>query len=313
MRKTDKMTKISDRDRDLMVLLARTRCLTVEQLAVGLGGNREALAKRVRALEKAGYLASYAMGKGRRRGRPEKLVSLGEAGVVALRLGELIPETADEAHLMFPRRMLVPHMVLQNWVIVQWAMLARKVPFLTTYWITFDSPAAAVGRDGSPILPDRARVDSKRHALLKPDAVLGVHHQELQRSLLFFLEVDRGTEDLANPDLADGDVRRKVLWYQAHFRDGGYKKYEEVWGLRFNGFRAIFVAATWTRLIRLCELVCEMPPSGFIWLTDQARVLDAGLWGPVWARGGKTGSGNEWLLGSQGPGIQSLLRPDPGP
>jgi hypothetical protein len=149
--------------------------------------------------------------------------------------------------------------------------------------------------------------------LFTPDAAFSVHHKERDKSLLFFAEIDMATEDLANPDRSSGDLRHKILCYQRHFRGGGYKRYQDTWGLDFNGFRTLLVTVTPIRFTQLCKLVTAMPPSGFVWLTDQASLLAEGLWGPIWTRGGNHDSGREWLFGNEGPRIQSLLRPNPGP
>jgi hypothetical protein len=49
----------------------------------------------------------------------------------------------------------------------------------------------------------------------------------------------------------------------------------------------------------LCRLVQEMPPSDFIWLTDQQRMFTHGLSAKIWARSGKQDSNRESILGNE--------------
>ena len=77
-----------------------------------------------------------------------------------------------------------------------------------------------------------------------------------------------------------------------------YKKYEQVWNCPLNGFRLLFLTISHSRLAALCGLVQEMPPSDFIWLTEQSRMFADGASAAIWARGGKLETPHESILGS---------------
>ena len=73
-----------------------------------------------------------------------------------------------------------------------------------------------------------------------PDGVFTITNAELKKSLLFFLEVDMGTETVASPKRDLKDIRQKIVNYQALFRTGQYKRYEKILKADVNGFRFCF-------------------------------------------------------------------------
>ena len=118
------------------------------------------------------------------------------------------------------------------------------------------------------------------------------------------IQVDNGTESLTSRRGDQRDVRQKILNYQAYFRSGRHKRYEDVFHARFHGFRLLFLTTTPVRLASLCRLVARMPPSAFIWLTDQPSMCERGLAASIWKRGGQQ-SPDHSILG------QALACPSP--
>jgi hypothetical protein len=161
------------------------------------------------------------------------------------------------------------------------------------------SPLTPRREDGQPIVCDSVPVGpgAKTPTDFTPDGVFSITDRAQQKTLLFFLEADMGTETAASPSGKGGDIRRKIATYQAYFRSGQYKRYEKTWHCDFHGFRLLVVTATEGRLTTLCRLVQEMPPSDFVWLTDQDRMLDRGLAAPIWARGGHLNVPPQSILG----------------
>ncbi|MCP4630061.1 MAG: hypothetical protein GY850_42110 [bacterium] len=96
------------------------------------------------------------------------------------------------------------------------------------------------------------------------------------------------TEPVASPDRSPKNIRQKILNYQAIFRNGFYKRYGKIFNTKFNGFRLLFLTNSPTRLASLSRLVQEMPPSDFIWLTNQEKMFSDGSSAEIWVRGGKT-------------------------
>ena len=91
------MFRLNRNDLALMVMIAQYRILNLDQLAVGSGGSKEAVGKRVKRLEKKGWLVPESRGFGRGRGRPEKLISVSPEGAQILREKDLLPrDICDE-------------------------------------------------------------------------------------------------------------------------------------------------------------------------------------------------------------------------
>lgn len=80
---------------------------------------------------------------------------------------------------------------------------------------------------------------------------------------------------------------RKDTNYGMCFDMQAYKKYESLWNCKLSGLRLLFAADRVVRLSTLSTLVREMPPSDFIWLTEQARMFKEGISAPIWVRGGR--------------------------
>jgi hypothetical protein len=140
-----------------------------------------------------------------------------------------------------------------------------------------------------------------------PDKVFSIKSKETRKALLFFLEVDMGTEPITTLDRNPKDLRQKILNYQTLFRTGQYKRYERVFDAKFIGFRSLFLANSNSRSAALCRLVEEMPPSDFIWLTDQEQMFSKGLSAEIWFRGGRRDNPPQSIVGSQLASEASLV------
>ena len=96
-----------------------------------------------------------------------------------------------------------------------------------------------------------------------------------------------------------GDIRQKIINYQIYFRTARYKRYQRLWNCELIGFRLLFLAPSPPRLTNLCRLARDMPPSDFVWLTDQTLMFEQGLSAKIWARGGKEEGAPQSLLGNE--------------
>lgn len=130
-----------------------------------------------------------------------------------------------------------------------------------------------------------------------PDGVLSITDGKQEKTLLFLLEVDMGTEPLTTATGTNGDVRQKILKCQAHFRQQRYNRYERTWDCELNGFRLLILTTTETRMTALCRLIREMPPTDFVWITDGDTMLQNGLAANIWTRGGHQDGPKESILG----------------
>lgn len=108
-----------------------------------------------------------------------------------------------------------------------------------------------------------------------------------------------GTEAIVSSNHESKDIRQKVINYQALFHTGRYKRYEEIFNDKINGFRLLFLTNSVARHVNLCRLVQEMCPSDFIWLTCQDHMFSKGLYNKIWARGGKHEDIPQSILGDK--------------
>ena len=196
---------------------------------------------------------------------------------------------------------LVDHNLLVNWFRIHLLQIERALPKLATEFLVENAGRQAASGEKPISLQERlpCSASEKDWTEFIPDGVFCIKSEEVKKSLLFYLEVDMGSETVASRDRNPNDVRQKILNYQALFRTGQYKRYEEVFGANLNGFRLLFLVNSPGRLATLCRLVQEMRPSDFIWLTDGEMMFSHGLSTDIWARGGQIDKPRESILGSR--------------
>lgn len=286
--------QLNKKDLEMLSFLAETRALTVTQLAVFQKRGNQVVRRRIRALSSEGLIQSDARELGKSRGRPEQVIHLTEAGIELLR--SKLPDLKDIPNdwLGPPSRRRLEHQILLNWFRLHLTDIPNVTPNLSVRIISLPFTLLETGptSKGSPDPFKR-----KRPKGFDPDMVFFVTHSQKQKTLLFFLEADRGTESAAGISRGPGDIRKKILSYQQYFRTEKYKSYENMAGCRLTGFRLLFLTISNPRLASLCNLVRNMPPSDFIWLTTVDQMFSDGVSAKIWYRGGKEGSGPESILG----------------
>ncbi|MFH1615224.1 MAG: replication-relaxation family protein [Planctomycetota bacterium] len=269
--------------------LAEYRILTVTQLAALLQKNRPALRKRLRDLKKERLVKVTNNGFGRNFGRPEELLGLSEEGVDTLREKNLIGKDVPYESVGPVSTRLNDHQLLMNWFRIHLNQVERVLPKLNFRFLAYNSPFVPREPDGRIITTDYSPIGRRtvRQIKFTPDAVIGSTYAVTQRSVLYFLEVDCGTETLSSPQRDMSDIRQKILNYQWYFQSLKYKRYEDIFDIPYlQGFHLLFLTRTTGRLAALCKLIQEMQPSNFIWATELDRIFPDGVSGKIWARGG---------------------------
>jgi hypothetical protein len=292
---------LNKNDRKLLVSIAQYKTLTVKQLSAISQRSLQVIRRRMRDLANEGFIATKVQGYGRSRGRPEDITFLTEKGTALLEEEGAPSEYAARGLTKTANPISINHLLLVNWFRIHLLQIERTIPHLSIQFLSPASPAPAEDNGESPPISESTPANNrlKKFDQFIPDGVFSITHRETEeKTLLFFLEVDMGTETIASMDRGPKDIRQKILNYQELFRSGGYKKYESVFKSKLNGFRLLFLANSEARLITLCRLVREMPPSDFIWLTDQGRMFSHGLAAKIWARGGRNDDPAQSILGS---------------
>jgi hypothetical protein len=285
--------KFNKNDRKLHASIAEHRVLTVSQLTAIHQKNKQVARRRLGMLEEAGLIQSTTRGFGHIRGRPEKLVSLAENGT------RLLGCEDHSLHAVSDR--CLDHQLLVNWFRIHLGHIGHVITQLSFRFLSPTSPFLRREHNDRPLIFERIRVENHPGNSIgfTPDGVFSITHKEQKKTLLFFLEVDMGTESVASPKRDPRDIRQKVINYQKYFQSSQYKRYEEIWECSLKGFRLLFLTNTNGRLATLCRLVQEMIPSDFIWLTDQERMFSNGLSAKIWVRGGRQDVRPQSILGAE--------------
>ncbi len=291
--------KLNKNDRELLVALAEYRLLTVSQIAALCGIGKAAARNRVGKLTNAGLTTQRTPGMAQGRGRPERWVSLADRGIGLLRSDGTLGQNVPRDQVAADRIRCAEHLLAINWFRIHLVHLERVVPRLKATFLSSTSPFLERSHNGQPLVSDTAPATDADGEPLRftPDGVFSLGDQETGKMLLFFLEVDQGTETLASGRRSAKDIRQKVINYQRYFRHAGYKRYQDLWGSTLNGFRLLFLAHTPARLAAICRLIREASPSDFVWLTDQDRMSAQGVAADIWARGGKLDAPQESIVG----------------
>jgi hypothetical protein len=290
-------------DQEILVSIAEHRVLTVRHLTTLLRRNANALRRRVKVLSANGLIEIASRPFGRSRGRPEILVSLREAGVDLLKTRSVIDSSLPSDKVTAQNIRCLEHELLVNDFRAQLAQLERMDPALSMVFFSATSPLLPRGSDDRPLVHERIDSDDGTcdSTEFVPDGVLAIAHAALGRTLLFFLEADRGTEPSNSTRRDRSSLRQKIINYQAYFTIQQYERYEKIMKCKLRGFRLLILTETSTRLAALCRLVRAVPPSDFVWLTDREKLLMEGLWAPIWAPGGKVSEPRQSILGSKMP------------
>lgn len=289
--------RLTKGDKEILSLIALYRILTVSQLAALTQRSRQVIRRRLRFFSDEGYIINRMRGYGRSSGRPEEIILLAEKSAEFLKDEGLFQGSIP---LISPKNIdaiAVDHDLLINWFYIHLIQVDNSIPDLAIKpW----SPGFLMNKQGSHVFFDpRIRIESEDDFIeFIPDGIFTIWHKELGKGLLFFLEVDMDTEPVASLDRNPKDVRQKILNYQAIFRNSHYKRFEKIFGLKFNGFRLLFLTNSSARSAALSRLVQEMPPSDFIWLTSQEKMFSDGLSAEIWVRGGKTNRPTQSIIGS---------------
>ena len=296
-------------DKEILSLIALYRILTVSQLAALSQRSRQVIRRRLRFFSGQDLIITRIRGFGRGSGRPEEIIFLAEKAASILKNEGFFSESIS---LILPQNIdsiAVDHDLLINWFYIHLIQMEKSVPDLT---ISPHAPGFLMKNQGEyGFFDPRIRIEPEDDLIeFIPDGIFTILHKGFGKGLLFFLEVDMDTESIASLDRNPNDVRQKILNYQAIFRNSHYKRFEKIFGLKFNGFRLLFLTNSPARSASLSRLVQEMPPSDFIWLANQEKMFSDGLSAEIWARGGKMDRSPQSILGSdratQTPVIDSI-------
>ena len=298
-------TRITQGLSDLMMDLADYRMLSLSQIAYLHFGGKRAARRRMQQLLDEGLVELLVGAPAQRGGRPENVYGLSKAGLQLLKSDKALDECLTLEQVGGGNLgHQATHQLLLGWCRIHLVHLCRTCPRLEFRLLTCNSPLALNPETGVPIVRTQVPLGNDTLAHITPDAAFILTDREQPQSLLFFLEVDMGTEPLSSED--GGDIREKINRYKHCFRATEYKRYEKIWDVPLNGFRLLFLADSASRLGPLCSTIRGMIPSGFVWATSADRMYAEGISGAIWVPGGHTDQAPESILGE-------LVQPAPLP
>ncbi len=292
--------RLTASDCEILRMVTECRIVTAPQLAALLARSAKGVRDRTSKLIAESLLEEVTRGRGQRRGRPERTVSLGESAVTILKERGLVDARMRADDIMGGSIRCQNHQLLLNWVRVHLSQVERVLPRLEVRFLAHNSPFLPAESASLSVItdPESGQTKPQRVISVKPDATFSISDRDQRKTVLFFLEVDLSTETLASPHREVTDVRQKILNYGTCFDMLAYKRYEKLWDCQLNGFRLLFLTDTMARLSTLSSLVQEMPPSDFIWLTEQTRMFKDGISAEIWVRGGRLDMPPRSILGS---------------
>jgi hypothetical protein len=280
----------------LLCSVSEYRVVTIRQLAAISRRSCQVIRRRLRTLEDRELIIKKPFGYGRNQGRPEEIVYLSHQGMNLLSESSLNPTPSRSD----TRTHLIGHDLLSNWFRIHWLHLEGVIPFLS---FRFLLPSAhSPDQKFLSRLHISSGTQSSNTNIIIPDGIFAIKHNENGKALLFFLEVDMDSEAMSGKKGNTNTIHHKILCYQELYRNKHYKRLDEAFGSKFNGFRLLFLASTDARVAALCRFAKTTQSSDFIWLTDQTRMFDHGLSANIWVRGGRYEDPRESILG---PGLAS--------
>jgi len=277
---------LTDRDVELLTSLLRYRYLSTSQIQRLHFPSAQTTTRRLRLLEAAGYVSLF-----RAIAIADKIATLARLGAeaVAERLGIPMAETGWDAHRQQPK----DYLFLKHFLAASDFRIAlsdacamqpevRLAGFIPEH-IVDGTASGSMRKHIRDVTIDAA--DPRLKISHTPDGVFALERSGV--GALFFLEIDRGTEVLSNPERG---VLKIVRFYLSLLRGDTYQRYQTEFGLArpFKAFRALFVVSTDERLEnirKVCGAGAFNPEHAkrFLWLTAEDALNDGALLSRKWS------------------------------
>ncbi|MBL1214704.1 MAG: hypothetical protein HND52_15205 [Ignavibacteriae bacterium] len=289
--------KISKKDLNLLLQLADYLVLLNEQIAQLSGTGIRAVQKRINELNQKGFIHIRTRSYKSEKGRSRFISSLSEKGIKLLQNEKQIDNKISLERFLFNKTNTIEHELLVNWFRIYLDFLPIKITDLGVDFISATTPFLPLKSNGLPLISESFKQEDLPINFI-PDGVFSIINKEKNKSLLFFLEVDMGTESLNSRHSNSNNISTKIKNYRAYFRSQKYKRYEKRWDTKFKGFRLLFLTNSVKRKTNISNFVSADNSSDFIWIANQYDLFEKGLGGKIWARGGSASRSHESILGT---------------
>jgi hypothetical protein len=276
---------LTERDHELLVSLLKYRYLSTGQVQRLHFPSEQTATRRLRLLETAGFIATF-----KTMASADRLASLARRGaeVVAEQLAVPLESLGWDAKREQPKDYLfLKHFLAAADFRITLTQACAPRPDVRLLGFTPEHVVdGAAGADLKKHVRDVTTdaMDPRQKISHAPDAVFTLQREE--SSALFFLEIDRGTEVLSNPERG---VLKTVRFYLSSLVTGSYQRYQAEFGVAqpFRAFRALFVVSSAERVQNIRQIcgTCTFSPEHakrFLWLTTDDALTDQDLLAREW-------------------------------
>jgi len=275
--------QLKERDTKVILDVYKYRYLSVSQIQQLHFPSRQTAYRRLRALRGLEYLKSFTVPNVN-----EHLYYLSKKGAEAV-AGELGVSVAD---LKWHRASRVPkdYYFMRHFLQVNDFRIALTLAcinsdvdllgFIPEYYGEKTDRNSVVKYIKDFVLDIK---DQARKIYHTPDGVFAL--EKNKKAALFFLEIDRGTETLTDPEKG---FLKCVDFYLNYWTSGKYHRYEADFGCEpFKAFRTLVVTTSETRLQNMRQVVSRLtfsPNSAkrFIWLTTDEKISPETMFTEMW-------------------------------
>lgn len=274
--------KLNERDTNVLVDLYKYRFLTAPQIRRLHFPSMQTTYRRLRLLKVLGLVEVFAVAN-----VEESVFMLGKAGLllVAQSLGVEKNELRRIGMAEKPR----DYYFMQHFLEINDFRITLKeacqtsgvhlLGFIPDYYGE-KTPQGNVGKYLRDVVCDIA--SDRESVSHTPDGVFALNKDGA--SALFFLEIDRGTEVVSNPDRG---VLKSLRFYSQYLLSGKYQRYEKDFGIEsFKGFRCLIVTSAGERINNFRTAASSIPVAAkvkrFVWAATRQDVTSNRLFQPIW-------------------------------
>jgi hypothetical protein len=298
----------TDRDHDILMSLLKYRYLSAPQLQRLHFPSLQTATRRLRLLSAAGYVTTF-----RSIGSTDVLATLSKRGaeLVAERLTVPFDQLGWDGRRQRPK----DYLFLQHFLaasdfritLTQACAATSDVQLLGFLPEHIDEPNKRgwVRKSNRDVIADVQ--DPRPKITHTPDGVFAL--ERASRPALFFLEIDRGTETLSNPDRG---LLKTIRFYLSSFVSESYQRFQQDFGatIPFKAFRVLIVVTSADRLQNIRKLsgsVAFEPAVAkrLVWLTTDDALHDANILSRRWVSLDPTDTATYAILGAPAAQIEA--------
>lgn len=295
------MEKIIPGDIQILGEIAEKKISTPLQISILCNRSQQTIRRRLRFLFNRGLVSIRERVFAEKPGRKGNILIISEKGLKILQHEKVLSDHALYVTDKTIGSLSIEHELLVNWVLISVTEIQEITGQFKVLVLTNSSHILKSGSPENPFISEKffKRDSPDQSFILLPDGVFMISDKNTGKTLLFFLEVDMGTETIVSPSHQSGDLNNKVIKYKHLFEHHNFHKYNMFFDYEIKGFRLLFVTSTKSRMLSISNFVQEIKPSDFIWVTSKSDVLSKGIAAKIWARGGILNKNPESILGEK--------------